>query len=351
MWGQSPTRSWDLPGANRDSRGTWEKLRTQDERQFEHSQRPARVWADEIGSRGSPQCINTSCSFIVDAGFGRPNAGANHEGQCQRRGIRGGYTKVTTSDGSGKLPPKIQLPTDATTVVFAIIGGSKTKGRCTHPCVTVNGGGNYNDADGIGSASGENVSPDQSISGIQTPNAGFVAGVFESGPPNGAPPATLNFNTIGTNFSSLSPLIQQLFFVGDGLTGDGTGDVQVFYVPSGAKYLYLGLADACGYNGTPSCYGDNSGNFVVSYAISTASGSPEITHFSPTSGKVGSTVKIWGYNLLTASAVTFNGVPASFKVGSTLIGAVVPAGATTGPIEVTTPDGTAQSKGEFTVKP
>lgn len=263
----------------------------------------------------------------------------------------GGYTKVTTSDGSGKLPPKIKLPTDATTVVFAIIGGSKTKGRCTHPCVTVNGGGNYNDADGIGSASGENVSADQSISGIQTPNAGAVIGVFESGPPSGTAPATLNFDTIGTNFSSLSPLIQQLFFIGDGLTGDGTGDVQVFDVPSGAKYLYLGLADACGYNGTPSCYGDNSGNFVVSYAISTASGSPEITHFSPTSGKVGSTVKIWGYNLLTATAVTFNGVPASFKVGSTLISAIVPAGATTGPIEVTTPDGTAQSKGEFTVKP
>ena len=263
----------------------------------------------------------------------------------------GGYKKVTTSDGSGKLPPKIQLPADATTMVFAIAGGSKVKGRCTGPCVTVNGGGNYNDADGIGSASGENVAADQSISGIQTPNAGSVVGVFESGPPSGTAPATLNFDTIGTNFSSLSPLIQQLFFIGDGLTGDGTGDVQVFDVPTGAKYLYLGLADACGYNGTPSCYGDNSGDFVVSYAISTASGSPDITHFSPTSGKVGSTVKIWGYNLLTATGVTFNGVSASFKVGSTLISAVVPAGATTGPIEVTTPDGTAQSKGEFTVKP
>jgi hypothetical protein len=263
----------------------------------------------------------------------------------------GGYKKVTTSDGSGILPAKIQLPADATTMVFAIAGGSKTKGRCTAPCVTVNGGGNYNDADGIGSASGENVSADQSISGIQAPNAGFIAGVFESGPPSGTPPATLNFNTIGTNFSSLSPLMQQLFFIGDGLTGDGSGDVQVFYVPTGAKYLYLGLADACGYNGTPSCYGDNSGDFVVSYAISTESGVPEITLFSPTSAKVGKTVKIWGDNLLTATSVTFNGVAATFTVGSTLISAVVPAGAETGPIEVTTPDGTAQSKGDFTVKP
>jgi hypothetical protein len=262
-----------------------------------------------------------------------------------------GYKSITTSDGSGILPAKIQLPADATTMVFAITGGSKTKGRCTAPCITVNGGGSYNDADGVGSASGENVSADQAISGIQTPTAGFVAGVFESGAPAGNPPATLDYNTIGTNFSSFSPLMQQLFFIGDGLTGDGTGTVQVFYVPTGAKSLYLGLADACGYNGTPSCYGDNSGDFIVSYAISTASGLPEITHFSPTVSKVGKAVEIWGYNLLTATAVNFNGVPASFTVESTLIKAVVPVGAATGPIEVTTPDGTAQSKGDFTVKP
>jgi len=262
----------------------------------------------------------------------------------------GGYKKVTTTDGSGKLPAKIKLPADATTVVFAITGGSKTKGRCTGPCISLNGGGSYNDADGIGAASGINVSADEAISGIQAPNAGFVAGVFESGPPSGDPPATLNYNTIGTDFSSFSPLIQQLFFIGDGLTGDGTGDVQVFYVPTGAKYLYLGFADACGYNGTPGCYGDNSGDFVVSYAISTESGTPDITHFSPTSGTIGKTVKIWGYNILTATKVTFNGVPATFTVESTMINAVVPVGAETGPIEITTPDGTAESAGEFTVK-
>ena len=262
----------------------------------------------------------------------------------------GGYKKVTTNDGSGRLPAKVGLPADATTMVFAITGGSKTKGRCSGPCVSLNGGGSYNDADGIGAASGINVAPDQSISGIQGPQAGFVAGVFESGPPTGDAPATLNYNSIGTNFSSFSPLTQQLFFIGDGLTGDGTGDVQVFFVPAGSKTLYLGIADACGYNGTPSCYGDNSGDFVVSYAISTESGTPEIVHFTPTSGAVGKTVKIWGYNVLTATGVTFGGVKATFTVESTFISAVVPAGAETGPIEVTTPDGTAESKGDFTVK-
>jgi hypothetical protein len=159
--------------------------------------------------------------------------------------------------------------------------------------------------------------------------AGFVTGVFESGPPKGDAPPTLDFNSIGTNFSSLSPLLQQLFFVGDGLTGDGSGSVQVFDVPSGAKSLYLGIADACNYNGLPSCYFDNSGDFIVSYAISTESGSPLIKTFSPKSGRVGKSVSIWGENLLSATAVSFNGVPAKFAVESTLIDAFVPPGATT----------------------
>jgi hypothetical protein len=261
-----------------------------------------------------------------------------------------GYKKVNTSDGTGALPHEVKLPTDATSMTFAIVGGSKIKGHCTAPCISISSGW-YSDADGVGTHLNTNISADESISGIQGPYLGFVTGVFESGPPTGDAPPTLDFNTIGTNFSSLSPLIQQLFFIGDGLTGDGSGGVQIFEVPSGAKSLYLGISDACGGTGLPSCYADNFGDFIVSYAISTASGSPEVNKFTPTSGKVGAKVRIWGYNLLIATAVTFNGTPAKFTVESTLIDAVVPPGATTGPIEVTTPNGLAQSEDVFTVKP
>jgi hypothetical protein len=177
-----------------------------------------------------------------------------------------------------------------------------------------------------------------------------VTGVFESGPPEGDAPASLDFNTIGTDFPSLSPVLQQLFFIGDGLTGDGTGSVQVFYVPSGAKSLYLGITDACNGTGQPSCYGDNTGDFIVSYAISTTSGLPTLKTFSPAKGKLGASVNIWGYNLLNATAVTFNGVSAKFTVESTRISAVVPAGATSGVIEVSTPNGSASSVKSFTVE-
>lgn len=136
--------------------------------------------------------------------------------------------------------------------------------------VTVNGG-TLNDADGIGSLSGEFNAGGNGISAITAPTAGFIAGVFFGTTTNLAAPAALNFTTSGTNFASLSPLLQQSFFIGDGKTGDASGATQTFYVPTGAKTLYLGLTDACGYNGSPSCFGDNSGNFTV-----TATGSAPV---------------------------------------------------------------------------
>jgi len=81
-----------------------------------------------------------------------------------------------------------------------------------------------------------------------------------------------------------------------------------------------------------------------------AGNSPTITGFTPTSGPVGTSVAISGTNFTGATAVAFNGVSASFTVGSaTSIQAIVPAGATTGPLSVTTPAGTATSSGAFTV--
>ena len=77
---------------------------------------------------------------------------------------------------------------------------------------------------------------------------------------------------------------------------------------------------------------------------------PSVRILSPDSGLVGSKVKIAGVNLQGATAVSFNGAPARFlqKYRSTEIVAIVPEGATTGPIEVTTPIGTATSTVDFT---
>ena len=71
-----------------------------------------------------------------------------------------------------------------------------------------------------------------------------------------------------------------------------------------------------------------------------------------TSGKVGSTVLLQGSKLTGSTSVTFNGTPATFTVTSeTLITTAVPAGATSGNIQVVTPRGTVSSNVPFTVVP
>jgi hypothetical protein len=79
---------------------------------------------------------------------------------------------------------------------------------------------------------------------------------------------------------------------------------------------------------------------------------PAIGSFAPGNGTVGTSVDIRGVNFTGATSVSFNGVPASFTVDSDQeIHATVPAGATTGPISVTTPSGTGTSNLSFSVTP
>ena len=80
---------------------------------------------------------------------------------------------------------------------------------------------------------------------------------------------------------------------------------------------------------------------------------PTIKTFTPTSGPVGTSVVITGTSLQQASLLKFGGVAATvFTVNSdTQITATVPTGAVTGKITITTPGGTANSSGIFTVTP
>jgi hypothetical protein len=78
---------------------------------------------------------------------------------------------------------------------------------------------------------------------------------------------------------------------------------------------------------------------------------PVILSFTPTSGKVGTSVTIKGNSLTQTKVVTFGGVKAtSFKVKSdTVVMATVPTGAKTGHIGITTAGGTVFSSAIFTV--
>jgi uncharacterized repeat protein (TIGR03803 family) len=77
---------------------------------------------------------------------------------------------------------------------------------------------------------------------------------------------------------------------------------------------------------------------------------PAITLLNSTSGSAGSTVLINGHNFIGTTAVSFNGVSASFQVLNTqFVSATVPAGATTGPVKVTNLGGTVTSTQSFNV--
>ena len=71
-----------------------------------------------------------------------------------------------------------------------------------------------------------------------------------------------------------------------------------------------------------------------------------------TSGKIGGVVKILGTDLTGAISVNFNGTPATFTVAApSLIIATVPAGATSGKIQIVVPAGTLSSNQPFHVLP
>jgi hypothetical protein len=80
---------------------------------------------------------------------------------------------------------------------------------------------------------------------------------------------------------------------------------------------------------------------------------PVITSFTPPSGPVGASVVIAGANFVNVTAVRFNGIAAVNPVvnSSAQITTTVPAGASTGPISVSTATGTTQSAATFTVIP
>jgi uncharacterized repeat protein (TIGR03803 family) len=150
-------------------------------------------------------------------------------------------------------------------------------------------------------------------------------------------------------------------FYGTTLEGGASNDGTVFKVtPSGSlttaysfdstdgEYPYAGLVQATNGNlyGTTAKGGANGEGTIFRLSV----GLGPFVETLPTSGKVGLAVKILGTNLTGATSVTFNGTAAVFKVVSkSLITTSVPAGATTGTVEVMMPKETLKSNVVFRV--
>jgi IPT/TIG domain len=96
---------------------------------------------------------------------------------------------------------------------------------------------------------------------------------------------------------------------------------------------------------------DTADVYLHNYLPIVSPNAPVISSFTPASGAAGTVVTLTGSKFTGATRVAFNSVTATTSTvnSSTQIHATVPTGATTGPISVTTAQGTGVSATDFTV--
>ncbi|MGH7242821.1 MAG: hypothetical protein ACREJD_05330 [Phycisphaerales bacterium] len=136
-------------------------------------------------------------------------------------------------------------------------------------------GGTDNGPDGGTFSSTTNIGAVGPISGYNGPLSGQLVGVFiEAGDISAlSAPGAMSYPDLASyTAGSYAPGLRQVFFIGDGKTGTGSGATQLFGVPDGAAYLVLGIADAFGFNADAGYYDDNVGGYETSYVVVPAPG-------------------------------------------------------------------------------
>ncbi len=116
----------------------------------------------------------------------------------------------------------------------------------------------------IGSLVSHSAGAEHGISDItNTPFNSFVGVFLGSDQPSDSPePPPLSFGTPASrDYAVLSPLLKEVFFIGDGRTS--LGDTQRVVVPSGATRLFLGTMDTFGWY-------NNGGAFTVDISYTEA---------------------------------------------------------------------------------
>ncbi|MFN8607655.1 MAG: hypothetical protein U0931_08995 [Vulcanimicrobiota bacterium] len=159
---------------------------------------------------------------------------------------------------------------------FYDFNGAASGSFFTFPSVTNNSpapnqsGGSIATPDGyLRTAGSEFVNDYRGLSGdfyISAPYLSFgLVGVFTNPATTTSttPPARYDFSLVGESVQSNAPLLNQVFFIGDGLTGTGTGMLQEFLIPAGATRLTIGFSDSAFGNSPPSGYQDNSGSLTA----------------------------------------------------------------------------------------
>lgn len=157
-----------------------------------------------------------------------------------------GMTNGSTASGGDSAPAQspvlvsgISL-TAGSPLFFSVTGG------------VMNGSaGTLNGPDG-GALQTHSVGAENGIADFTAPINSHI-GVFLNATQPNLSPAPPAFSYL-PGAATISPGLRQPFFIGDGLTGTGTGTPQGFIVPAGATRLFLGTMDGFQWN-------NNSGSF------------------------------------------------------------------------------------------
>jgi hypothetical protein len=161
-----------------------------------------------------------------------------------------GYFGTDTAPGASPVALDVS---GGATLTFSATGSSSVDGSCFAGA----DGGCYPDESGFSPApaSGTYKGPATALIGV------FLgSGVTDVS----MGPASLDYTQAGNqSLASQSPSLDQIFFIGDGLTGTGTGAVQTFIAPMGAAKLYIAVADSIGASG------GNPGSLVVQFTGAT----------------------------------------------------------------------------------
>lgn len=124
-----------------------------------------------------------------------------------------------------------------------------------------------------GGASSMNIVGANGLSGLSGDHNIPFVGVFTTNadPFGGVAPTSLSFT--GATATSLSPLLNQVFYIGDGLSGftNASGAPLQFTAPSTATRLYIGVIDADGFNAVTGYYADNNGSFTTNISLASVS--------------------------------------------------------------------------------
>lgn len=258
-------------------------------------------------------------------------------------GAASGKIKVTTVIGSGLSPSAFTVQAVSAFAPLAAKEGST---------VTITGSGFTNTSavafDGTAAASFLIVSSTKITAVV---DAGTQTGNVTVTTSDGTSASEKKFKVVPT-LSGFSPARRP---VGGSVTLTGTGLAGVTAVKLNGRTAAITSADDTSVTVTVPL-GARTGKIAVTTPGGTATSAASfvvqsITSFSPLSGKAGTRVTIVGTGLSGATAVAFDGTPATsyIVVSSTKITAVVAEGTAKGQITVTTPDGTARSAKSFSV--